>query len=353
MKVLHLHPRLNIDCGITEIIYQIASDSTNNRNFVLTFGGSALNKFKKKNIKAAQIGDGSSSKQNIIANINFIKNFIKENSINIIHSHHRYFDILAYILSRNQNIKTVTSVQSIVKGLKFLSYKADTLIVPSIAVKEHLISYFKKDESKIKVIYNTIDLSKVEIQISPDELKKKIGINKYIFIVGFAGRLDFEEKGVDILLKAFKKFNRKNQNSKLVLIGKGKNEKLVNKFISDNNLPAIVINPVDNIYDYLNIFNILVLPSRIDPFPLTMLSCGAAKVPFIGSSVNGIKELIKNEHNGLLFECNNIFDLSEKMEKYYSDKKLAESCAVNLRNEVMKNYTSDNYLKQLNEIYLS
>ncbi len=352
-NILHLHPHLNIDCGITEIIYQITSDSENNSHFVLTFGGSAINKFQKKNINVSQIGDGSSSKQKVITNFSFIRNFIRENRINIIHSHHRYFDLLAYFLSGNQKIKTITSVQSIVKHWKFLSYKADILIAPSNAVKEHLISYFKKDESKITVLFNSIDLSRIEIQIDPDKLKNKLGINNDIFVVGYTGRLDFEEKGVDILLNSFKGFNNKRANSKLVLIGKGKDEKLVNKFITDNNIPAIVINPVENIYDYLNIFDALVLPSRIDPFPLTMLSCGAAKIPFIGSSVNGIKELISNEQNGLLFECNNIIDLTEKIEKYYNDNKLAEFCAVNLQNEVTKNYTSDNYLRQINEIYLT
>jgi glycosyltransferase involved in cell wall biosynthesis len=218
-------------------------------------------------------------------------------------------------------------------------------------VKEHLISYFGKDKAKIKVIYNTIDLSQIENQIAPDKLKEKLGINKNLFIIGYIGRLDYKEKGVDILIESFKKFNHKNPDSKLVLIGKGKNERLIKKFITDNNLPALVLNPVVNLYDFLNIFNVLVLPSRIDPFPLTMLSGGAVKVPFIGSSINGIAELIKNGQNGLLFECGNVNDLSDKMEKYYSEKEFAEFCASNLQNEVKNNYSRDIYLKQLNEIY--
>jgi L-malate glycosyltransferase len=352
-NILHLHPYLNIDCGITGTIFQIASDYENNRHFVLAFGGNALNKFRKRNIKVFRICDGISSKWKLITNLSCINNFIKKYRINIVHSHHRYFDFLAYIISRNKQIKTVTSVQSIVRGWKFLSYRADVLIAPGYSVKEHLISYFNKKESKIKVVFNTIELSRPEIEISTDELKKKLEIENDQFIIGYIGRLDFEEKGVDILLESFKLFNIKNPNSKLLLIGSGKNERSIKKFISENNLPAILINPVENIYDYLNIFNVLVLPSRTDPFPLTMLLSGAAKVPFIGSSVGGIKELIRDENNGLLFDRNDVNDLSEKIEKYYFDKRLAEICAENLYIEVMSNFTSVNYLKQIIEIYSS
>jgi L-malate glycosyltransferase len=351
-NILHLHPYLNIDCGITEVIHQIASDAVNNRHYILAFGGTALDKFRKKNINVTLIDDGSSSKLKLIRNIFFIKNFIKKYKINIVHSHHRYFDVLANILQWNSQIKTITSVQSIVRGWKYLSYKADVLIAPSKSVKKHLISYFHKNGSKIEVIYNSIDLTQFEIQAEPEKFKLNLGLGRNTFIVGYAGRLDFKEKGVDLLINSFKDFNLKYPDSRLVLIGRGKDETFIKKFFNENNLHALIINPVTNLIDYINIFNILVLPSRIDPFPITMLLCGAAKIPFIGSSVDGIEELIRNEYNGLLFEVNNKNDLTEKIEQYYKDKKLAESCALNLKNDVMNNYTKDNYLKKINEVYL-
>jgi glycosyltransferase involved in cell wall biosynthesis len=351
MKVLHLHPYLNIDCGITGIIYQITSDSINNNHFILTFGGNSIEKFKDKNLKVIRINEGNSSKVNIIRNIRFIKNFIELNEISIIHSYHRYFDLVSYIITKNTIIKTITSVQSIVRGWKFLSYKADILIAPSNAVKKHLITYFKKDVNKIKIIYNSIDLSEVRIEINKVQLKKELGVNDDIYIVGYIGRFDYEEKGVDILLKSFKKFNINHPNSKLILLGEGKNAKLMKKFIVDNNLPAKVLNPVENIYDYLNIFDILVIPSRIDPFPLAMLAGGAAGIPIIGSATDGIKEFIINGVNGLLFETNNVDDLLAQIKRFYTDRKIADYCKNNIRNDVSKNYSSDKYIKELNEIY--
>jgi len=351
MKVLHLHPYLNIDCGITGIIYQITSDSINNNHFILTFGGNSIDKFKNKNIKVIRINEGNSSKINIIKNFRYIKTFVKVNEINIIHSYHRYFDLVSYIITKKINIKTITSVQSIVRGWKFLSYKADILIAPGNSVKEHLISYFKKDVNKIKIIHNSLDLSEVKIKINKADLKKELGLDEDIYLVGYIGRFDYEEKGVDILLKSFKKFNKNYPNSKLVLIGEGKNEKLIKKFISKNNLPVVFVQPVEYIYDYLNIFDILVIPSRIDPFPLTMLAGGAAGIPIVGSAVDGIKEFINDGFNGLLFEKNNEDDLFNKIEKYYLDRKTADYCKNNNRNDVSKNYSSEKYINELNEIY--
>ena len=70
----------------------------------------------------------------------YLIKFIRKNSIQIVHSHHRYFDFIIYVVTKFVKIKTITSVQSKVYGYKALSYKADKLIACSNCIKKHLIT---------------------------------------------------------------------------------------------------------------------------------------------------------------------------------------------------------------------
>ena len=84
-------------------------------------------------------------------------------------------------------------------------------------------------------------------------------------------------------------------------MGAGEELKFINDFIKKNNLKALVLPSKENVFDYFNIIDIVVLPSRIDPFPLVMLESGLMKKAFIGSSVDGIKEFIVNGKDGIRF----------------------------------------------------
>ena len=353
MKILHLHPYLNLTCGITRVIYILSSSVESGiENKVLSFGGDAVNKFNEKSISLELINNGNSSKKKLLTNFRHIKNFCIRNKIDIIHSHHRYFDFLSYIISKFINIKTVTSVQSLVKGRKMFSYNADVLIAVSNSVKEHLISYFGKPENKIKIIHNFVDLSDLIVTEEPGKLKFNMKIDDSKFVIGYIGRFDFEEKGVDILLQAMIKLKNDHNDLFLLLIGKGKNGVEINKIVKENNIPAVIINPQEKIFDYFKILNVLVLPSRVDPFPLVMLESGIMEVPFIGSEVDGIKELIRNKYNGLLSEKNNASDLTEKIQMFYNDEELRKNCSKQLRKDIESNYTSEKMLKKFQEIYM-
>jgi glycosyltransferase involved in cell wall biosynthesis len=335
------------------LIYIISSSGESGiEHKVLSFGGDAVNKFKKKSISLELIKNGNSSKKNLLANIIFIKKYCIRNKIDIIHSHHRYFDFLANIISKFINIKTVTSVQSFVTGKKMFSYNADVLIAPGNSIKNYLISYFGKPENKIKIVHNFEDLSDCKTTGDTDKLKSNLGIDNSKFVIGFIGRFNFEEKGVDILLQAMIKLQNDYRNLFLLLIGKGKDGENINKIIKENKISAVIIEPQENIFDYLRILNVFVLPSRIDPFPIVMLDSGIMEVPFIGAEVDGIKELIRNEYNGLLFEKNSVDDLAGKILMFYNDEELRKNCTHQLRKEIESKYTSEIMLKKLCEIYM-
>lgn len=354
MNILHLQNHLNISCGVSKTIYLIAKNTSSQfSHYIACLDGDGLSRFELLNIKPLILKDYKNSPFGFLKHFIKLYSFCKQNQINIIHSHHRYFDLLAFLLSRIVKVKTIISVQSKVFNKKFFSYKSDILIACSNSIKAHLINNFKIDERRIKVIYNNVDPKEVVLTKTKTELLNSLDIPLDKFIVGYFGRLDFKEKGIDILLEAFLNLSKINKDIFLLLIGNGVDETKIRSFIAQNKLNAKEMNSQKDIFNYFQLLDVFVLPSRVDPFPLVMLEVGLMKKPFIGSDVDGIAELIEHDKDGLLFEAGNSSDLENQILRIINNKKLANSLAEKLNMKVLNNYTVQSIIPQYEKLYLS
>jgi glycosyltransferase involved in cell wall biosynthesis len=311
-------------------------------------GGDAAMLFKEQNVKVTLLKySGLFSLPHIYF---FLRSYCKKNHFDIIHNHHRIFDAITGVLPFG-NFKTITTVHSKVYGHKFISYKADNLISVSESITNHLVKYYKISLSKIKRIKNFVDISDVKIKIEKDHLKEQLGLTDQL-VVMFIGRFS-KEKGVDILVTALKEFYSINNKVSLVMVGAGEKEMSIKNFCFQNKLPVRLVNSARNVFDYYNIADVIVLPSRVDPFPYVMLESGLMSKPFIGSNVDGISELIKQEVNGLLFESENVNELTKCIQMIQEDQTLAEQISQNLHNEVIENYSVEKVISEYITFYNS
>lgn len=339
MNILHLQNHLNLSCGVSKTIYLITKNTSPSFNhFIACFGGDGFSRFESINIKPLILKDHKNSAFGFVRHFIKLYSFCKKKQIHIIHSHHRYFDLLAFLISRIIKVKTITSVQSKVYNHKLFSYKSDILIACSNTIKNHLIKNFKIEANRIKVIYNSVDPSEVILTKTKTELLNSLEIPSEKFIIGYIGRLDFKEKGIDILLEAFLNLSKVNRDLFLLLVGNGIDEKKIKEFITQNKLRAKVINSQADIFNYFQLLNLFVLPSRVDPFPLVMLEAGLTRKPFIGSNVDGIAELIDNEKTGLVFETGDVKQLSNCISRLIDNKEFARNLSENLYKKINENF---------------
>jgi|WetSurMetagenome_2_1015567.scaffolds.fasta_scaffold05860_3 glycosyltransferase involved in cell wall biosynthesis len=347
MNILHLHTNLNLTCGISKTIFLIAKyPIKGDKHFIIAFDGDAEKKFEDSKLNVKFLKCNRKKIIGIYRTFSYLRKFIKANNISILHSHHRYFDFISYLLSFFCKVNRVTSVQSFVYGKKFLSYKSPVLIAAGESVKKHLIENFKISEERIIVFNNFVDFNEAKTIRTQDEIIKELNVPLNSYLIGYVGRFSIKEKGIDILIDAFNIFKEKYENIYLIMVGEGEDIKKIN-------IPTkvVVLSPRDNISDYYSVFNCLVLPSRIDPFPLTVLEAGIMKIPFIGSNVNGIREIITNGVDGLLFDVEDKMMLLEKMEMFYANRNLAGLCASGLYEKIKRNYECNSAIDFLNKIY--
>lgn len=243
-------------------------------------------------------------------------------------------------------------MHSKVYGLKLISYKSKIILAVSNSIKNHLIANFHISENRLHVIHNFLDLEEAKILIPKLDVLKKYSLPN-LKIIGFVGRFDFEEKGIDILLEAFRLIYEMRKDSILVFVGDGKNEVLIRQFQNNYNLPIFIIPSERDIYTFYNIFDMLIVPSRIETFGLVIIEAGAMKKPVIASRVDGIPEIIEDKHNGLLFHTENISELVSAIQRLLDNPDYSEMLGNNLYKKVISDFTVNKIISQYESCYHS
>ena len=122
------------------------------------------------------------------------------------------------------------------------------------------------------------------------------------------GRL-VRDKGINELVSAFLRINNDNPNTRLILVGK--EEKLLDplnratlEFIEA--CPAIVtVGRQKDVRPWLAISDVAILASYREGFPNVVIEAGAMGLPQIVTDINGSKEIIVNEENGIIIPPKN------------------------------------------------
>ena len=153
----------------------------------------------------------------------------------------------------------------------------------------------------------------------------------------FVGRFD-KHKGADILLHAFFKILQRYSDAKLIFVGPDNGldedgEKLSLKsfmekhgYDSDTSREAVLFlghQDRKTIEKYRRTSHITVVTSRYETFGNVGLEALASGSPVICSSVGGFEEVVQHGKSGLLFENENIEDLTAKIDSLLGSKELA------------------------------
>ena len=234
---------------------------------------------------------------------------------------------------------------SLVKKKYRVEFKSDAIIAVSGAIKKMLTEKFRIKPDKINVIHNFTDTDEIhDLEIFSEHIKDH---GKYFNLLAI-GRFH-HEKNFEVLLHALNLL--KDDNIKLILIGEGSSDTDYKKYIRKHRLNAEIITPKKELLEYFLIADLCILPSSKDPFPNFMLQSGLHKKPFIGTNIDGIGEMIKDGHNGMLFKSGDENELAKKIHLFRTNKELAKSCSMNLYSDVINHYTQEFIVPKIEKLY--
>ncbi|MEM3638106.1 MAG: glycosyltransferase family 4 protein [Conexivisphaerales archaeon] len=246
-------------------------------------------------------------------------------------------------------------------GRQILTKEIFDAIIPSLSIKEadciialtghermYLISIGISEE-KITVIPNGVDLNELE--------PIKALSTKHPRTIVFAGRLDVQQKGLDILLEALSLLVRKGHNDvTLYLAGPEVKhsysfiQKLCSRYGLNQNVRILGVLKRTSLLRLIANSEILVLPSRFEPFGIVILEAMVLGTPVVASSVGGIPEILGDGRFGMLVEPGDPASLAEAIDELLANTKKAESFSKAASEEVKK-YTWDRIAIQTASLY--
>ncbi len=160
------------------------------------------------------------------------------------------------------------------------------------------------------------------------------------------GRYDYQ-KGFDELIKIWRDVYLKNPEWRLDIFGHGPLKEDLQNLIDDLNLTEVIklCEPVKNIeQEYLS-SSILVMTSRYEGLPMTLLEAQACGLPMVAYACKcGPKDIIHDGINGYLIPERDSQLMTEKILKLIEDDDLRKKMG-NINVELSDNFSEDKIMK--------
>ncbi len=188
-------------------------------------------------------------------------------------------------------------------------------------------------------IYNAVDtvkIAQIVAQANSEGLRGLLDI-KGKSVVGIVGRLA-RQKGHAILLDALPEVIKGFPNVALLVIGIGPEEKVLRQQAQALGLEDHIIwlgeKRQEEVFQLYGIMDILVMPSLYEGFGLTATEAMAAGLPVVGTSVDGLCEIIKDNVTGYVVPAGNASELARAILKLLGDDDLSRRMGVAGRQRV-------------------
>lgn len=215
---------------------------------------------------------------------------------------------------------------------RFLFKIPDYYITINESLKTNLLQRCKKE---IFIVKNGIDFSNLDNKLLTNE--NPFNPDKINILI--IGRIEFNHKGQDLVLHMCRKYKDEllAKNVHFLILGSGSDsEKLVawsNKYDPENNIIEFIpwTNTPQNYY-----FNsdIVLMPSRFEGTPLTILEAIYFHKIVIASNIEGISEILPSKY---LFKSEDIDEMLKKIIDVVNNQK--KYSTEDLREKILNEYS--------------
>lgn len=247
-------------------------------------------------------------------------NLIRYKNIDIIHTNTSVVDF-GYRLSKIMNIPHVWHIREFgEKDFNMYPLCSYSEYYKKIADNNNLIFISKEvmkkfvdkvPSSSLNLIYNGV--SKKNLNSN-----KKYNLDKNQKIICLQSGMISKTKGQDITIKAIEKLVNEGYDIELLIAGNGDVKNLGINI--ENKQWLKILGQVDNLPEIRKNVDIEIVSSKSEAFGRVTVEAMMGGIVVVGSNSGGTKELIKNKETGLLFECGNYIDLSEKVKYLYNNR---------------------------------
>lgn len=359
MRILLLTSHLNIG-GIAVYTVTLANYLHNRGHsvFVASSGG-ALEAELLSDIKRIRVALNTKSEASIKIWLTALRlrRFIKDENIQIIHAQTRVAQFAAHFISKLTGIPYVVTWHGYYRPHFFrrlFPCWGKRTIVISQSVLRHLVDVFKRDEDKVRLILNGVDVLKFKNDYSPsqkEDIKRRYGL-KNGPVIGIISRLA-PDKGHIYLIEAFKELLKQIPDAQLAIIGDGRLKSELKRRVVKLGIDNAV-SFFDETLDtklFLAIMNIFTRPSTSEAFGLGVVEAMLMGLPVVATDVGGMKDILNQGKFGILVPPKDVGALKDALARVLTDLRLAKKLGEAARVHALENFSADRMAAQIEQVY--
>jgi glycosyltransferase involved in cell wall biosynthesis len=168
----------------------------------------------------------------------------------------------------------------------------------STVTKHEIMQLYNVPDWKCDVVPNGIVPRQYRAHLDAGDVKRAYGIHPYAPLILFIGRLVYQ-KGPDLLIEAIRKVCQHRRDAKVIVAGDGGMRQFLQERARDLPVNFIGYIPDSEYIRLLNACDLVVIPSRNEPFGLVLLEAWSAEKPVVACDVGGLSENIDTFVNGI------------------------------------------------------
>ena len=198
---------------------------------------------------------------------------------------------------------------------RMLLERRDRVVGVGQAVRNALIDNEGLPPGRVSVVHNGIDLAAFQDRRDcRAAVRKEIGAGPDDFLILQVARLD-PLKDHLTALRTVERLARRRPDARLVLVGEGPQQPLIQDFLTSRHLPGRVslLGLRTDVARLLAAADVFLLTSISEGIPLTVIEAMAAGLPVVATAVGGVGEVIADGQTGLLAPAGDDAALAEKL----------------------------------------
>lgn len=200
-----------------------------------------------------------------------------------------------------------------------------------------------------------IDMAHYDAKL-PDVQRRAAEIRRpEVFTYVFVGRL-VGDKGINELVRAFVEVNRRCPDTRLILVGPPESNL---DPLKPETLAEIYRNPAieavgsqADVRPWLAAADAFVFPSYREGFPNVVIEAGAMGLPSIVTDINGSREIIINDENGVIVPSRSVEALTEAMLQFKRNPATVARLGLQARSLIANRFEQGYVRRCLKDFYI-
>lgn len=320
--------------------------------------GVLVNKLKELGIEVHVI---SEEDNRFFSLVSIAKDMLKNENIDVIHSHRYKENFLAYFLARYLSVSTlVSTVHGVVETANnennfkskireylnyyILKYKFRFVVAVSKEIHEFLLTKKKFNKINLKVIRNGI----------PVWENVPLPIKKESIHIGIVARL-VPVKNLMLFLQLANSITQKYENVYFSILGEGEEKNKLLHAACQLGVKDKVsfIDSTPSPYDFYKSLDIYVNTSFHEGIPLSILEAMSFGLIVMAPDIGGIPEIIDDGENGILVKVNNLSDYAKKCENIIQNLDKMDNIRTSARRKVIEKFSAQKMANDYSRLYMS